>query len=200
MSVLMRRIKLGSFFAPLVGIVLFSVPTTGFHTLDKAETIPFLEEWEKLGQGKGRYQNWAKDPHALNVATLTIGKLIQGRANPEIWPPAMVEELAHFILVKSYQYNVSPLLVLSLIKVESSFSPTAVSPVGAIGLMQLMPATAEEIATTLGLKWEGPDVLNDPKTNIEFGLWYVSHLKRRLEKRNTCSPPTIWGRRRCGVG
>ena len=54
-------------------------------------------------------------------------------------------------------------MVLSLIQVESRFQPMAVSPRGAVGLMQLMPGTAEELALNLGVPFHGPGALQDPK-------------------------------------
>ena len=63
-------------------------------------------------------------------------------------------------------------LVYAVIRAESSFSPTALSPVGAVGLMQLMPATA---ATILGT--DAADRLTRPEVNINLG---VRHLKDLL--------------------
>ncbi len=65
------------------------------------------------------------------------------------------------------RYNVDPALVQALIHVESSFARTAVSPKGAIGLMQVMPATAME----LGVR---PDDLWDASTNIDTGVRYLA--------------------------
>jgi soluble lytic murein transglycosylase-like protein len=91
-----------------------------------------------------------------------------------------ISDLFEFIVTKSEQYGVSPLLVLSLIEVESGFSPDAVSRRGAVGLMQLMPETAEEVAHTSGMSWR-PELLNDPKVNIELGLRYMKMLKEQFK-------------------
>ncbi len=55
---------------------------------------------------------------------------------------------------------------------ESSLRPDAISPVGARGLMQLMPATGEEQAGRLGLE----NLLYDPRTNITLGVFYDRQL------------------------
>jgi soluble lytic murein transglycosylase-like protein len=65
-------------------------------------------------------------------------------------------------------FDVSPLLVDSVIQVESNYNPLAVSPKGAQGLMQLMPATAQRFGVTDSF---------DPKQNIEAGVRYLKFLQ-----------------------
>ena len=74
------------------------------------------------------------------------------------------------ILSISGEYNISPALIAAVIRNESSFRPAAESSVGARGLMQLMPDTAEWIAHKLQLDDEYHfDRMYDPETNIRFG-------------------------------
>ena len=74
------------------------------------------------------------------------------------------------------EYNLSPSLIAAVILNESSFRPAAESAVGARGLMQLMPDTAEWIARKLRLDGYSFDQLYDPDTNIRFGCWYLNYL------------------------
>lgn len=67
-----------------------------------------------------------------------------------------------------------PLLVLSLIRQESVFNPQARSPVGARGLMQLMPATARQMRRSVQVKQ-----LSNPAINIELGTKYFQGLMKR---------------------
>jgi soluble lytic murein transglycosylase-like protein len=74
----------------------------------------------------------------------------------------------------SVRNSVDPFLVMALILQESYFNPRARSRVGAIGLMQLMPATGEELGRQLHGVFKVTR-LEDPNTNIEIG---TMHLKR----------------------
>jgi soluble lytic murein transglycosylase len=59
---------------------------------------------------------------------------------------------------------------------ESAFDSKAVSKVGALGLMQLMPYTGEWVAKRVGLDGFRPELLLDEATNIHLGAWYLGHL------------------------
>lgn len=80
------------------------------------------------------------------------------------------------IIESANNYKLDPALVASIINVESSFEKDKVSPVGAIGLMQLMPATAIEIANKKGITDFKISDLYDVKTNIDFGCYYLRYL------------------------
>jgi soluble lytic murein transglycosylase-like protein len=90
-------------------------------------------------------------------------------AKREMWSPTAVDGLVEEV---AKRHNVDPNLVRSMIKVESNFNPRARSRKGAIGLMQLMPATARE------LKVANP---YDPAQNLDGG---VRHIKSLLENYN----------------
>jgi soluble lytic murein transglycosylase len=76
-------------------------------------------------------------------------------------------------MIKSSKYGIDPFLVMAVIKAESNFDPNAISRVGAIGLMQLMPQTANYISKKLGyIDYQ----ISDPAMNIEMGCWYIANL------------------------
>ena len=72
--------------------------------------------------------------------------------------------------------NLQPAYVAAIIRNESSFRTDAESSVGARGLMQLMPGTAEWIAGKLGIRNFSFDSMYDAETNIRFGTWYLNYL------------------------
>ena len=84
------------------------------------------------------------------------------------------------------EYNLSPSLIAAVILNESSFNPEAESGVGARGLMQLMPDTAEWIAHKLRLDNYSFDQMNIPDTNIRFGCWYLSYLSSLFNGNPLC--------------
>ncbi len=73
------------------------------------------------------------------------------------------------------KYQVAPELIASIVRLESNFDRFSVSPVGAVGLMQLMPSTAHGVARSLGLA--GYD-LYDAEDNLELGTAYLTMLLR----------------------
>ncbi|MFO1432364.1 MAG: transglycosylase SLT domain-containing protein [Candidatus Competibacteraceae bacterium] len=70
--------------------------------------------------------------------------------------------------------RIDPYLMAALIRMESRFMPTAISPLGAIGLMQLMPDTVEKMAKQTDSGHITRTDLFDPATNIHFGTLYLA--------------------------
>jgi len=73
-------------------------------------------------------------------------------------------------------YHLDPALLAAMIEQESKFNANARSSAGAIGLMQLQPATAEGIAIHTGGSAFVLSDLNDPEINVRYGAWYLRHL------------------------
>lgn len=88
-----------------------------------------------------------------------------------------IDVLSHNLVRLSDAYEIPAGLILSIIKVESDFQPWAISPRGALGLMQLMPETGQWIASRYAMKWDGPTTLLDEEMNTEFGVRYLAYLK-----------------------
>jgi peptidoglycan lytic transglycosylase len=76
----------------------------------------------------------------------------------------------------AHNYDLDPALLAAVIEDESKFDAGAKSSAGAIGLMQLQPATAKGIALrTGGTKFVLSDLYN-PEINVRYGAWYLHHL------------------------
>ena len=87
--------------------------------------------------------------------------------------------LAEGILRTADESRTDYRLILAVIKVESRFSNWATSPKGALGLMQVMPATGRIMARELELPWAGTASLFDPVTNVQIGTSYFAKLRSR---------------------
>jgi hypothetical protein len=117
--------------------------------------------------------------HGGTVSTIRIdrrtGKLVRVVAGPQApgkqnvrsipAPPAHISELVER---SARAHQVDPLLVQSVIQVESNYNPYALSTKGAEGLMQLMPSTSRMLGVTNSF---------DPVENIEAGVKYLKYLQ-----------------------
>lgn len=79
------------------------------------------------------------------------------------------------ITLLGQKYSLSPYLIASVINIESGYNPREISPVGAEGLMQIMPTTAEECAHKLKLVLNEGDIFA-VDVNMEIGCYYLSYL------------------------
>jgi hypothetical protein len=95
------------------------------------------------------------------------------------YPRSESRKLASHIIDLCKQYRFDPAFILSLIQVESGFRKNIVSYAGAMGLMQLMPATAEVVAKRYGVRYTGERSLLDPITNVSLGVAYLSELRKK---------------------
>jgi hypothetical protein len=91
------------------------------------------------------------------------------------------QQLADAIYDESLGASVDPLLVASIVAKESSFQSRAVSRAGAVGLMQLRPFVARDVAERYELEWDGLGTLHDPALNVRLGISYYKELVERFE-------------------
>jgi hypothetical protein len=82
---------------------------------------------------------------------------------------------------RARQRGLDPLLVAGLIHQESVFMADAISPAGAMGLMQIMPSTGRHVAAKIGLENFRVESLYDPEVNLEIGIAYLQGLAGRYE-------------------
>jgi soluble lytic murein transglycosylase len=104
-----------------------------------------------------------------------------------------IRELAPVLIDESLRHGIELDLVLAVMHVESRFYNFAVSPVGALGLMQIMPGTGEIGARELGLDWRGPRTLFDPAANVRIGVWYLRELRDRYGRIEVALAAYNWG-------
>lgn len=91
-------------------------------------------------------------------------------------PPGQMFAIAESVAEASRRHGIDAELLISVIFSESGFRVDAVSEKGAIGLMQLLPSTAEQLAAQLNLRWQGDAHLLNPQANIAMGSLYLRQL------------------------
>jgi soluble lytic murein transglycosylase len=100
------------------------------------------------------------------------------------WPPAYRDTIDEVFPTGA---AIEPELVWAIMREESHYRVDARSAVGALGLLQLMPATARELAKERGLSTFEAEDLFDPRTNIMLGSTYLAQLGKRFDGRTSAA-------------
>ena len=98
------------------------------------------------------------------------------------WYPLRYEQI---VRGHAQHYDLDAALLAAVIYQESKFKADARSSSGAIGLMQLLPTTAQGIAVHTGGTAFRVDDLYDPEINIRYGAWYLHHLMQKYGDEET---------------
>lgn len=102
-----------------------------------------------------------------------------GPENATRWALAHPRPFREIIEAREARIDIAPLLAYAVMQTESRFDPGAVSWAGARGLVQLMPATAKDLAARANLTLSPGDV-HDPEINLELGMRYLARLTARF--------------------
>jgi soluble lytic murein transglycosylase-like protein len=113
----------------------------------------------------------APDPIDMLVAALSECS--------NVLSPALRQRIARIINDESEEHGYDPLFITALMQVESGCLPTARGG-DAIGLVQLLPSTARDVARRAGLPWRGERTLTEPASSITLGLRYLGELEELL--------------------
>jgi soluble lytic murein transglycosylase len=104
-----------------------------------------------------------------------------------------LDSLARTIVGEARRQHLDAELVMAVMHVESRYNSYAVSPVGALGLMQILPKTGQELAAREGIAWHGPQMLFDPIVNVRLGVAYLRELSNRYGELSTALAAYNWG-------
>jgi soluble lytic murein transglycosylase len=99
----------------------------------------------------------------------------------DLWLLAYPQGYWQSIVSAARRYGLDPYFVAAIIREESQFRSEALSPAGARGVMQVMPATGEWIAKMTGIREFDRAKLYDADMNITIGTWYLSYLMKRFK-------------------
>lgn len=137
------------------------------------ETVTRLSEFlRKMADGSNDY--YSKSLRMMARTANLDGVHISRAAFELLYPQNFLEETR----AAAQEFGVEDYLMFALIRTESFFEPRVQSRAGAIGLTQLMDATASDCAKRL--KVDDYNLL-EPAANIRFGTYYYSHIKKRLD-------------------
>lgn len=132
-----------------------------------------VESWFELKKNKRtRSVVMARDA----IKEMPVKPALYGAAYKLAYPLYYTEELN----IASNTLKLDPYFLISIIKEESHFDESAKSSTNAIGLMQIMPATANYMATKLNMEIPSLAKIDNPKTNIFIGCNYIKYLNDKF--------------------
>lgn len=161
------------FQAALLTVCLVLAPEALRYRVDPTDDLSFSLHWGE-----------AQRSRVMGVEQ--VQKILADRL--DLFPVSQTPKLARHLVALCDQYRFDPAFVLALIQVESRFRVKVVSPAGAVGLMQVMPATASVVSQELSLKTlrlkkvdrsRFERMLTDPFLNVEIGIAYLAWLRDR---------------------
>lgn len=120
----------------------------------------------------------------LPIQGIVMGREIQRESNG--WDLRLLRIIYPFphrsvIVREAARRNVNPYLAAGLIRQESMFDEDIKSRAGAIGMMQVMPATGEELARGVGIKPYSTARLTEAEINVILGMTFLSEMLRRYD-------------------
>ncbi len=137
---------------------------------------------KKIGEKRGQFPSLTRAYLEIQDYNSAIALFMQNRpipwdrANLPLWVAGYPRAFADLVSPNAAANGLSEALVYALIRAESGFSPTIKSPVGAIGLMQMMPATAKQTAKEKGTF--NPQRLTIPEYNVRLGTRHLHDLMK----------------------
>lgn len=151
----------------------------------KIDRLADLDSWRPYGSELAKLNFYSGNyiKAGLNINWTYKDYLLKGAKNPQAWIEAINYPVFYRDIIDSYadRYGIERNFLYAFIRQESFYEPFVVSPAGAIGVMQIMPATGmqifKEMGSVLGLREYSPQLLYNPEVCIPMGIY---HLRRQL--------------------
>jgi soluble lytic murein transglycosylase len=170
---------------PAPGSAAVTLASLGLRT----EAEQLLRSLAASGSSPWRLLAVARQAHDLGLKGTAARladrlRIEQGAAWHDV-PPALLAvaypiDFPAVLDREASEAGLDPLFLAALIRVESFWEPGAVSPVGALGLMQVMPETGRSIADALGVEGFEVEALLRPATSLKFGSYYIGAQVRQF--------------------
>jgi len=132
------------------------------------------EEYQKAQINRSYVSKTAKTPTELKPIENAISVFC-----PDL-ERSKISYYASIVYKESKNYGYDWRLIIAMMKAESNFDKQAKSYKGAVGLMQLMPNTAEWISPKLKVQYNGASSLHNPEYNVKLGVHYLSMMEDKF--------------------
>ena len=167
----------------LLSVTFFIMLSLGFMYQQSSSIIQSNLEARIGHLSSGLQREWAENPEqdlAVEIPDKTAqiaNAIIACRTGLDTRD---VSSFANAVRRESEKYGYDWELILAIIKTESSVNTRARSHKGAMGLMQVMPSTAEWLSPKLGIEYRGHSSLYDPVYNVKLGTHYLHMLHQKF--------------------
>ncbi|HPE58956.1 MAG: lytic transglycosylase domain-containing protein [Thiothrix sp.] len=162
--------------------------------LKKLAAIQRWQEWIALGEHDMARKEWFRLLHEMDKEGMLAAAELAGStgdANLAIWTVSRTRDwnvvdlrfpmlYTDLIMEQSRAQGIRPEWILGIMRRESAFNADAESSAKALGLMQLMPATARHVGKRLGIPVAGREDILKPETNVQLGSAYLSQMLNRF--------------------
>lgn len=166
----------------LVGIALFSAVILFPHYIQQYETpVTVVNHIYKCA------------PPVVPAPVVVVDPMVEHVGQMFRIESSLAEEITVAARAAGETYEIDPWLIVAFIKVESDGRTEVISSAGAVGLMQLLPSTGEEVAHKLGEEWRGEEQLFEVGTNIRYGTYYLRQLINRFGTMQPAIAAYNWG-------
>ena len=162
----------------------FLLAALAWFALSSSGGTPLEGSAGSAADGVAAQAPWTPEVPAIEAALRQLGAPLSRSDRGRV---------ARTIAAEARRAGFSPEFVLAVIRVESGGDPYAISSKGALGLMQLLPATGKAVAGEIGLRWEGPPTLFDPVRNVRLGVAYLERLRARYGSLSIALTAYNWG-------
>ncbi len=152
-----------------------------------------IPEWLTWAVAK-KYVDLEDYFHAQSISNRQLSHRLQTPPPGErrAWQMAFPRAFPGPVTSYAKEYKLDPLLLWSLMRAESTYRPGVTSQAGAMGLMQIMPATGRQIAGWLGQDGFSTTRLREPEHNVRYGALYLSRMIERFRHRGEGPESTLW--------
>ncbi|MEK6627087.1 MAG: transglycosylase SLT domain-containing protein [Bdellovibrionota bacterium] len=150
-----------------------------WHLYEVEKSLPKKSHIEPLIEyySKNKYYNRAL--FLVNSMSSPAGKKLKKSSDPLYWGSLYPKAYQSAVENEAQKRKINPYLLWSIMKAETQFKDDALSPVGAVGLMQFMPYTSQKVAKLLNENYNGTELLK-PENAIKYGAMYLKKLSDEL--------------------